>query len=151
MTALYYYIGRSLSSVVPVNLPPVVVSPIPNLLLREGDPAVTFDLAEVFIDPNGDGLTFSIDGTPPDWATLSGSTLSIEPGEGDAGSYAISVRATDDGEGTLSTTEVFAVGVLAAASGSIPTSLRPVSRWPEKVWPVRTWPASGPHRKTGGS
>lgn len=151
MTAFaYYYVGRSLGPA-EVNLPPVIADPIPDMLLREDDPAVTFDLAEVFLDPNGDGLTFTLDGSPPAWITITDGVLSLEPTDGDAGAYAFSVRATDDGDGELSVADVFSVGVLAAASGSIPDTLRPASRWPEAVWGTGVWPADGPHRKPGNS
>ncbi len=109
---------------------PVVDSPISNQLLEQqnGPSTVVMDLNTVFIDGDGDILTFSIDpGNDPSVATaqVNGSELIITPAG--TGTTTITVRASDlpTGTGEGEVTDAFdlrVIGLLVNASVS-PQSL----------------------------
>jgi hypothetical protein len=95
-----------------INDAPEVVQPIGDRSYNEGFASVTINLATRFSDPDGDALTFSaVSGnTGVVTVSVSGSILTIA--EVGLGSSAITVTATDDGDGNLSVSDQFTVTVL---------------------------------------
>jgi Ca2+-binding RTX toxin-like protein len=86
----------------PVNDPPVVDQPIPDMTVAWDDPPAVVDLAEVFDDadiiPNGDVITISLtQNTNPGLitATLDGTDLHLSWPAGQSGTGEITIRATD--------------------------------------------------------
>ncbi|MDT8432316.1 MAG: tandem-95 repeat protein [Bacteroidales bacterium] len=95
-----------------VNDAPVVVNPIPDRQLDEHFGSVAIPLGSVFSDPDViDQLTFSaVSGnTSVVGVSVSGTTLTLL--EAGLGSTIVTVTATDDGDGNLSTDDVFSVTV----------------------------------------
>ena len=91
--------------VTPVNDSPTITS-IAVTTATE-DIAYTYTITTEDVD--GDLVTVSAIGLPS-WLTLSGNTLSGTPTEGDTGSE-ITITATDDGDGTLTATQIFTIVV----------------------------------------
>ena len=83
------------------NLPPEVVSPIPNQGLLINSP-VSVDVSSRFDDPDGDPLNYFLV-TGAGFLTLTGNTLSGTPVTGDEGVYSVTIGA-DDGAATATTT-----------------------------------------------
>lgn len=75
------------------NDPPFVVSGIDDRSLDEGE-SFSVMLSDVFEDPDGDALTFAVDGLPPGIA-LGDSALSGAPAFDSVGDYAVTVTAAD--------------------------------------------------------
>ena len=79
-------------TVAPVNDAPVAAGTIDDRTVVEGQ-AVSIDLAGLFTDVDDPNLTYQVTG--PAWLTVTGTTLSGTPADGDDGVYAVSVSATD--------------------------------------------------------
>lgn len=113
------------------NLAPEINNPIPEQYLTEGFGSITIDISDLFIDPDGDELTyFMYDGdTDVATASLSGTTLTItEVGVGATGIY---IEAFDpDG---ASENYVVIISNNAAAN-SAPTVDNPISDIVETEW-----------------
>ena len=92
-----------------VNPPPVVASPIPDASLALGDAPLVVDLDTVFVDPNGDELTYVCSSNAPGVASVAdcaGGTLTVTPEA--EGAATITVTASD---GSGSATDAFVVTV----------------------------------------
>ncbi|GEM_PF-4880451 len=97
----------STSFTVAVNRPPVVANAIPDQIITLGAPPFSGNLnapPPVFSDPDGDALSYSASSSAPNiaTATISGSTLTVTPVA--AGSAIITVTASDNKGGAVSTT-----------------------------------------------
>lgn len=79
----------------------------------------TVDVSAYFSDPDGDDLTFTQQGAWPAGASLTGATLSFQPGEG--GTFNIQVRATDTGG--LFANRTFRFPATAASGGTVPQAI----------------------------
>ena len=111
-------------TVVPDNRPPVVSTPIPDAALALGDEPLVVDLVTVFVDPDGDDLTFVCSSSMPGVAAVSGCVdgmLTVTPLA--VGAATITVTAAD---GSLSATDVFAVTV----TNPPPVVVRPIPDFP---------------------
>lgn len=95
----------------PVNLAPIVTTPIPDQTATIATP-FTLDVTSAFSDPNGDPLTFTTS-TLPAWLSFNAATqvFTGTPDHGDEGSVNVQVTATDPGG--LSATDTFALTVNA--------------------------------------
>ncbi len=107
-----------------VNRPPVVANAIPNQTLTVGGASFVRDLnaaLPVFSDPDGDALIYAIDSSVPSVATasISISTLTVAPVT--AGNATITVTASDNRGGTVSTN--FTVTVTEANRGPMVTNV----------------------------
>ena len=91
--------------VTPVNDAPTITSTAVTEATE--DVAYTYEITTEDID--GDLVTVSATGLPS-WLTLTDNTLSGTPTEGEIGSE-ITITATDDGEGTLTATQIFTIVV----------------------------------------
>ena len=95
-----------------VNEAPVVDNPIPDQSLDEYFGTWIIDLTNVFSDPDaGDVLTLSAASSDNSVVTVSVSGTTLTLTEQGLGNATVTVTATDDGEGTLSTTDLFDVVV----------------------------------------
>lgn len=76
------------------NAAPRAAEPIPALSLVQGSPA-RFDVADSFVDPDGDPLSYAVESSDPHVATVEnlGSRLTVSPVAG--GSTVLTVSATD--------------------------------------------------------
>ncbi|MBN1482473.1 CSLREA domain-containing protein [candidate division KSB1 bacterium] len=95
------------------NHPPVVVNPISDQTLNIGDPPFTRDINAppvVFIDPDGDPLTFSVNSSDAQsaHATISGSVLTVSPISD--GTAVITVTARDNQNLEAETTFMVTIG-----------------------------------------
>ncbi len=95
------------------NRAPTVTTPPGDRRLAPGAEAATLDLADVFDDPDGDALTYSLRPVAGHLAALSGSVLSLAPGAPET-SYTVAVSASDPGG--LTTTRTFRVATTTADS-----------------------------------
>ncbi|MCY4564372.1 MAG: Ig-like domain-containing protein, partial [Gammaproteobacteria bacterium] len=97
------------------NRPPAAVGTLPDLNLRAGADAVTVDVEDDFVDPDGDTLTFAAasDGTAVT-ATVSGSVTTLTPVS--VGSALITVSATDADGSNTSARQRFRVTVWSASA-----------------------------------
>ena len=91
--------------VTPVNDAPTITSTAVTEATE--DVAYTYEITTEDID--GDLVTVSATGLPS-WLTLTDNTLSGTPTEGEIGSE-ITITATDDGDGTLTATQIFTIVV----------------------------------------
>jgi uncharacterized delta-60 repeat protein len=91
------------------NLPPAL-EPIADLVANVGQ-AVTFTTAAT--DPDGDGLTFTLDAGAPAGATINAQTgeFLFTPLAAQVGVFDLTVRVTDDGSPALTDTETFSITV----------------------------------------
>ena len=90
------------------NRAPTVTRPPGDRTFEPGAGAVTIDLSDVFDDPDGDPLAYSLQPVPGGLAALNGSVLTLTPGAPDT-SLAVTVGASDPGG--LTTTRTFTVTV----------------------------------------
>ncbi len=97
------------------NRAPTVTSPLGDRTFEPGAEAVTIDLSDVFDDPDGDMLTYSLRPVPGSLATLNGSVLTLAPGASDT-SLTVTVSASDPGGLTTTRTFDVTVGVPCAYS-----------------------------------
>ena len=99
------------------NSPTISGDPAPAVLFGK-----MYDFEPEATDPDGDALTFSIDGKPS-WAIFEPSTgrLFGQPTQGDVGSYDGIVISVSDGSASQSLPE-FSVSVSQAALGSVTLS-----------------------------
>jgi len=102
------------------NYPPTVINPISNVSLDEGFGTYAIDISNVFNDPNGDPLTYTVvsSNTAVVTVSLSGTTLTIT--ESSNGSSTVTVTANDGNGGTVD--DSFSV-VVHASSFAPPTNL----------------------------
>ena len=98
------------------NRAPTVTTALSDRTLAPGADAVTIDLADVFDDPDGDALTYSLRPVPGGLATLNGSVLTLAPGAADT-SLTVTVSASDPGG--LTTTRTFDVTVAVPCAYSV--------------------------------
>ena len=91
--------------VTPVNDAPTITST--SVTIATEDVAYTYTITTEDVDE--DVVTVSATGLPS-WLTLTDNTLSGTPTEGDTGSE-ITITATDDGDGALTTTQIFTIVV----------------------------------------
>ncbi|WP_211325357.1 DUF5060 domain-containing protein [Larkinella arboricola] len=91
------------------NTPPVLAT-IGNQTMNEGS---TLNVALFATDPNGDNVTITATNLPS-FARLNNNTLTFTPGNQDAGTYTITVRATDSKQATDQ--ETFTIVVKDGAS-----------------------------------
>ena len=80
---------------------PEVVNPISDLVIPENTDNQIIDLSEVFVDPDGDELTLSVESNSNEGlvtAVLDGSNLNLEFLDNQSGTAEITVRATANGE-----------------------------------------------------
>jgi YD repeat-containing protein len=95
-----------------VNVPPRVGTPISTLTYARNT-AISFTfLPTVFIDDNGDTLTYSATGMPPG-VTFNAGTRTFSGTPTTSGSYIITLVATDPSAATVSTTFVMTIGNVA--------------------------------------
>ena len=106
------------------NSAPIVINPISDVELDEGFGTLTINISNVFDDPDGDALTYTVSSsnTSVIVPTLSGNSLILA--EAGIGSATITVTAADDNGGTIS--DVFIVNVNAAANNP-PTVVNPIA------------------------
>ena len=76
------------------NRAPTVTSPLSDRTFEPGADAVTIDLPDVFGDPDGDTLTYSLQPVPGSLASLNGSVLTLVPGA-PGSSFTVTVSASD--------------------------------------------------------
>lgn len=107
-----------------INRPPIISNAIYDMSLLLNDPAVEIDLNTVFIDPNGDTLSFSHSASPgtDNNVSLSGSTLIITPNE--LGSVVHSLTANDGNGGRV--TLQFTLTVVSSYSPVLTSAPTPV-------------------------
>ncbi|OMD91974.1 S-layer homology domain-containing protein [Paenibacillus odorifer] len=89
------------------NQPPIAISGITTQLLTPGITAPrTFDLAQLFQDPDNDMLTYSasIDNVNAGTLSLNGNTLTITPAANSSASGLVTLTATDDKGGSATST-----------------------------------------------
>ncbi|OMD79559.1 MULTISPECIES: S-layer homology domain-containing protein [Paenibacillus] len=89
------------------NQPPIAISGITTQLLTPGITAPrTFDLAQLFQDPDNDMLTYSasIDNVNAGTLSLNGNTLTITPAANSSASGLVTLTATDDKGGSTTST-----------------------------------------------
>ncbi|MEK4462763.1 S-layer homology domain-containing protein [Paenibacillus sp. FSL H8-0315] len=89
------------------NQPPIAISGITTQLLTPGITAPrTFDLAQLFQDPDNDMLTYSasIDNVNAGTLSLNGNTLTITPAANSSVSGLVTLTATDDKGGSATST-----------------------------------------------
>ena len=106
-----------------VNNPPVVVNPIPDVNLDEGFGTHNVDITNVFNDPNGDDLSYSVNSSNTSVVTtaLSGNTLLLT--EIGVGVSVITLTADDGNGGSVS--DEFIVTVIAAGNNP-PVVVNPI-------------------------
>jgi hypothetical protein len=85
------------------NRAPSITSNAPTTVSEGGN--YSYDISGS--DPDGDNLTYSLD-SGPSWLSLSGKTLSGNPGYNSAGSYDVTVKASD---GNASDSQSFTITV----------------------------------------
>jgi VCBS repeat-containing protein len=97
------------------NQPPSVVAPIDDVLADEDDADRIIDISGVFVDPEGESLTYSVSSSDESLVTaiIEGTDLTLHYLENQHGSTEITVRATDTGG--LFAEEAFTVTVVNAA------------------------------------
>ena len=78
----------------PPNAAPALTGSASEVLSVPEGETVTLPLSGYFSDPDGDALTYQANGLPS-FATLSGGTLQIVPQDGNDGTYAFDIRASD--------------------------------------------------------
>ncbi|WP_152395865.1 S-layer homology domain-containing protein [Paenibacillus guangzhouensis] len=92
------------AAVTPPNKPPVVVAAIQTQLLSPGYTNTrSYDLSQLFEDPDGDAMTFIAVVSNPNaaQATVNGSELTLSPGKaGHTGSVTVTITATDSNGGS---------------------------------------------------
>ncbi len=93
------------------NRAPTATNPLSDRRLAPGAEAVTLELADVFDDPDGDALTYSLRPVSGNLAALSGSVLTLAPGAPET-SYTVTLSASDPGG--LTTTRTFRVATTTA-------------------------------------
>ncbi|WP_405173389.1 S-layer homology domain-containing protein [Paenibacillus sp. FSL H8-0260] len=89
------------------NQPPIAISGITTQLLTPGITAPrTFDLAQLFQDPDNDMLTYSasIDNVNAGTLSLNGNTLTVTPAANSSASGLVTLTATDDKGGSATST-----------------------------------------------
>jgi len=86
------------------NNPPVVASPIPDILLNEDTPLSGYDISPYFTDPDGDPLSFSVAENPFLTFSLNSSLLNIIPAPDYFGSELITISAHDPNGASVSQT-----------------------------------------------
>ncbi|KKJ78350.1 hypothetical protein WH95_03375 [Kiloniella litopenaei] len=93
-------------TVTPVNDAPVLTDTIhvPNL---EAGNDILIDLSSSFTDPDGDILTFNVEGA--DFASIEGSNLRLSPAQGQEGQHDIVITATDNSGAHITTSVEFDV------------------------------------------
>lgn len=102
---------------------PTVQTPIANQTLEGGFAPFPIDLSAVFVDPDGDNLSISCDGTWMVNSTLSGTTLSLSPANNMSGTQTVTLRASDNNGGQAVST--FELTVSAGGSTTIRTVVTP--------------------------
>ncbi|MCA9402166.1 MAG: tandem-95 repeat protein [Candidatus Omnitrophica bacterium] len=99
-------------TVTPANQAPNL-NPIADKTVQEG---ATLDVTFTASDPDGDSLTLMFNGAEA-WMSFDGTTLTLTPQAGDAGTYPVSMTASD---GDLTDTETFAIIVTPLAMNMAP-------------------------------
>jgi predicted outer membrane repeat protein len=112
----------------PFNMPPTVANPIADQTAAIGAPYVVTFAPNVFVDPEGDPLTYSATlangGALPAWLTFNAATRTFIgiPTAADAGSITVRVTASDGMGGTE-----FDDFVLTVAENQLPIVANPLS------------------------
>ena len=99
----------------PANRPPAPAGTLPNRTLAP-DGTLTVDISQVFVDPDGDVLTYTVSSSAPRVVAASAAGVRVTLTAVGEGTATIRVSATDPGG--LSATQSFTVTVSTPVSGS---------------------------------
>ncbi|MGB5743840.1 MAG: putative Ig domain-containing protein, partial [Sedimenticolaceae bacterium] len=106
------------------NAPPVLTGQPPSIATFEGRPVTVSLAADLFSDPEGEALQISLTlqdaGPLPSWIVFDAAAarLDLDPADGDAGSYALAVTASDPAGNRASTSILVEVTDANFADGS---------------------------------
>jgi len=111
-----FFTQQELDRLLNGNVKPVLASGMPDISAFEGRPQSHILPTDLFIDPEGGPLTYSLvaedGGQLPSWLTFDAVSRSFDVAahDGDAGNYALRVMATDDQGATASIQFGLAIG-----------------------------------------
>ena len=96
-------------NITPVNDCPNVINPLPTVNAQEDDPDTTLDVSSVFVDPEGNPLTYTVTNTNPTLlsATINTTTLTLDYMDDETGTATVTLIASDNNGCTTASHEVF--------------------------------------------
>ena len=93
----------------PVNDCPTVVNPLPTVNAQEDDPDTTLNITNVFVDAEGNPLTYTVTNTNPTLltATVNTTTLTLDYMDDETGTATVTLMVNDNNGCSTATHEIF--------------------------------------------